>query len=92
MNNTCTDKCAWYKKYKQGERCPFYVETVWNPNNGDGRPTVVKDCAPKRSVLLQMEAHNQMIGLQAASEQERNKIHNILEVVAAATDQPKLLK
>jgi hypothetical protein len=72
-NNTCHDKCKFWRKYK--ENCPFYLETTWKPPEDavDPTPQVVKDCSPKRSVLLQMAMSNMLLGLLQANEEYRNR-------------------
>jgi hypothetical protein len=89
MKATCTEACAWYKKYKKGTRCPFYLETVWN--NEDGTTKIVKDCSHKRAVLLAMEAHNERIGLHKAFNQQRNRTAELLDVIAKSTPETKYI-
>ncbi len=77
--DTCSKNCVFYEKYK--ERCPHYIQTVWTDKK-QAQPTVINDCAPKRAVILQTDAFNRMLGLQRASEQERNLQHGMLTVMA----------
>jgi hypothetical protein len=73
LKHTCKVTCKFWKKYKHD--CPFYLETVWRPpaDATNGTPVVIKDCAPKRSVLLQMASNNALLGLQQANEEYRNR-------------------
>jgi hypothetical protein len=45
-------------------------------------PKTVNDCSHKRGLILQIEAFNRMLGLQQASESERNTQHKLLIAVA----------
>lgn len=78
-DDTCNPKCKFWKKYK--ESCPFFIETTWTPVQGDGQAKTHKDCAPKRSVLLQMEMFNTIGGLHRASNQERNSHNRVLKTL-----------
>lgn len=82
VSNTCTEECAFYKKYmKPGKStCPFFIETTW-VNQEKTQPTIIKDCAPKRSVLMQSEAFHRMIGLQSSFEEQRNKFGTNTDVI-----------
>ena len=62
------------------QNCPFFINTTW-VNEQSSQPKVVNDCAPKRSVMLQMEAFNRMQGLQMSFEQQRNKTGKHTEII-----------
>lgn len=75
MEDTCQKECVFYEKYMNREKntiCPFAVQTTWL-NEKDGQPKVVQDCAPKRSVIMQTEMFNRLLGLQIDYEEQRNK-------------------
>jgi hypothetical protein len=76
MESTCTKDCKFWKKYK--DKCPFYIQTTWS-KDGEPTPRVVEDCTPKRSMILIMEMSNRFLGLQQATEQERNMQHRVVE-------------
>lgn len=90
--DTCHDKCPFWKKYK--ENCPHFLKTTWTPHDSAGTPVIMNDCAPKRSVLMQMELTNRVLGLQHDVEEERNALHANLMVLAqmaqAPIDVPKI--
>ena len=48
-----------------------------------GTPTLIKDCAPRRTFLMIQELYNRMIGIQQAQEQQRDE--NIWVQVVAET-------
>ena len=90
VQDTCTTKCKFWKKYK--ENCPFFMETLWAPHEGSSQPKTVKDCAPKRSLILQMETFAMIQGLHTASNQERNLQHNVLTALSIMAPDNPLLK
>ena len=75
MKDTCTDDCKFWKKYK--DKCPNYIETTWTSE--DNIPSVFKDCAPKRNVIMTMDLMNKFNGLQVAVEQDRNMQHRVVQ-------------
>ncbi len=77
--DTCQKSCVYYKKYK--ENCPHFIQTMWGDTKSV-QPKIINDCAPKRAVILQIDAFNRMLGLQKAHEQERNLQHGMLKVMA----------
>jgi hypothetical protein len=82
VTDTCTEECAFYKKYmKPGKsQCPFYIGTTW-VNEENTQPKIVNDCAPKRSVIMQTETFNRMLGLQISFEEQRNKFGTNTDVI-----------
>jgi hypothetical protein len=46
-------------------------------------PFYLNDCAPKRSLFLQIEAFNRMLGVQQSFEEERNFQHDNLQLIMA---------
>jgi hypothetical protein len=94
IEDTCTKTCAYYKKYKMGgdrKICPHYMITTWASKERTV-PKTVNDCSHKRGLILQIEAFNRMLGLQQASESERNTQHKLLIAVAeVAKHTPALL-
>lgn len=63
---------------KKCEDCPFYVESWWQ--SVDQPPKLIKDCFPKRSLLIQQESINRCLALQSANEQQRNEFRALAEV------------
>jgi hypothetical protein len=82
----CADDCKFVKaKFcKSCKDCPFYVETWWQPK--DGAPKLVRDCFPKRSILLQAEMVNRSLATQSANEQTRNEIHILADIFKKSMD------
>jgi hypothetical protein len=81
VKDTHTNECPCYKKYlKKGKNtCPYYMETIWRSDEEGAQTKVVKDCAPKRTLLIMMELSNRLLGVQQAAEQERNTQHKVLQ-------------
>ena len=73
MQGTC--ELCWMMK--QG-RCPNYLESWWTPKDG-GTPILVKDCAPKRSLVMLQELSNRVESLQKELNQVRNADHKLRE-------------
>jgi hypothetical protein len=73
VTDTCIKNCVFFEKYMQdGNNCPFYMQTTWLDEKS-GQPKICNDCAPKRSLMLQVEDFNRMQGLQRAFDEQRNK-------------------
>jgi hypothetical protein len=77
MENTCNEKCHLWKKY--GINCPNYIESWWTFEDKK-KPILIKDCAPKRTFLMIQELYNRLVGLQQASEQQRNNAGTIIDL------------
>lgn len=73
MQGTCNEKDCKLFDLIGGtpEQCPNFVQTMWQPDKG--QPVLVRDCAPKRTMIMTQEIYNRLIGLQQASEQQRNE-------------------
>jgi hypothetical protein len=84
MEHTCNqDKCKLFDLLGGTvEQCPNYVEGWWQPD-GENVPILIKDCAPKRSLLLMQNVYNQMINVQQSNEQQRNEATNVTQALAA---------
>lgn len=77
--------------------CPNYVESWWQSK--DGTPKLVKDCYPKRSLLMEQEIINRLLSLQSANEQSRNEFtflsstfRQVIEGLAKANEFQKISK
>ena len=67
--DTCPGRpCPYWKRYK--ENCPFFVEGGWK--TPDGHTYTTKDCAPKRSMILQQQIYDTMIGVHKSHNESRN--------------------
>lgn len=65
MQGTC-DKCWMMKDGK----CPNLIETWWTPHGG--KPELVVDCAPRRTVLMLQELVNRVDSLHTAQDVQRD--------------------
>jgi len=85
MENTCNEKNCKFHELIGGdpEQCPNFVESWWTPKDG-GQPRLVRDCAPKRTMLMVQEHYNRLIGLQEAQEQQRNESAKIIRIFNSA--------
>jgi len=84
MQETCNpDKCKLFQLLGGNpEECPNYVVSWWTPQDGlkKGQPIVVKDCAPKRTLLMIQELMNMNVALQRAEEQQRNESKKVSDL------------
>lgn len=87
MESTCKMSCPFWKKYQHN--CPHYIETTWMPHDESQSPKVIRDCAPKRSLILQLELHSKLEGMIVASNQERNINHQVLVSIHEAIELQK---
>jgi hypothetical protein len=74
MEGTCSYKdCKIYKKLKlkSPDECPNYVESWWAEDGKD--PKLIRDCLPKRLLLMMQDFHERMIGMQSDIEKMRNE-------------------
>ena len=74
-----TCKVAKRLKLKDRSECPNYLENIFVTTKGE--KVTVHDCAPVRSMLMMQDLHNQIIGLQKVSEQQRNRVDLVLNLV-----------
>lgn len=51
--------------------CPNYIENWWTKPGK--KPALVKDCAPKRSLMMLQDIHNAFVSSQQAFEKFRNE-------------------
>ncbi len=94
MENTCNyPDCGFAKfhKFKKPDQCPNYLENWFRTNapGADQTPKLVRDCAPRRTLIMIQELYNRDIGVQQALEQQRNvtfkvvsKFNQILDLTA----------
>lgn len=71
VNDTACKDCP-FKKMGMSE-CPNYIETFWHEKNNP-QPKLVKDCAPKRTLLMLQEMYTRMFGIQQQINQAENAI------------------
>lgn len=73
MQDTCNyDECKLFDLLGGTvDQCPNFIESWWTPES-DGKPILIKDCAPRRTFLMIQDLSNRLVGVQKASEQSRN--------------------
>ena len=71
VNDTACKQCPY--KEKGFKECPNYIETIWQ-EEGNPQPKIVKDCAPRRSLLLLQELCNKSFALQKQTSQMEGEI------------------
>lgn len=84
MQETCDpEKCKLYLLLGgDPSECPNFVESWWTPQDGlkKGAPVMIKDCAPKRTLLMIQELMNMNVSLQKAQEQQRNESNKVSNI------------
>lgn len=74
VQDTCRkEKCPLYREH--GRECPLLVENFWT--NQDGVKSKTDDCAPVRSMLMQMDQHNRSLAVQKSNEELRNQVGSL---------------
>lgn len=63
MENThCGDECPY--KQMGFKKCPNELESWWESSEKGSAPKLVKDCAPKRMLIMMQQLYNRMDGVQ----------------------------
>ena len=83
MNDTACADCP-FKKMGFSE-CPNYIETLWH-EQGNPQPKIVKDCAPKRSLLMLHELYNRTFALQQQTSQTEKELGELRASVTKLFD------
>ncbi|MES2409031.1 MAG: hypothetical protein V4509_01880 [Patescibacteria group bacterium] len=91
MKDTACENCPFKKM--GFEQCPNYIETLWHQKD-ESQPVIIKDCAPKRSLLMVQELYNRTFALQQQINQSetemgqmRGAITKLYEVIQYVEDQ-----
>jgi hypothetical protein len=71
VNDTACENCPF--KEMGFKTCPNYIETFWQ-EQGNPQPKIVKDCSPKRTLLMLQELYNRFFGLQQQVSQAEGAI------------------
>lgn len=90
MEGTCeTLNCALFNLLGgKPEQCPNFIETVWVSDKGEKK--LVRDCAPKRTLLMVQDLYNRQVGLQKAQEEMRNSFQYTGEALTRFVKEMKL--
>jgi hypothetical protein len=71
MKDTACENCPFKKM--GFDQCPNYIETLWHEKD-NAQPVIVKDCAPKRTLLMMQELYGRTFALQQQINQAENEI------------------
>lgn len=73
MQDTCfPEKCKLFNLLgSPAEQCPNYIETSWR--NEKGEVILIKDCSPRRILIMLQTISNNSISLQKAVEEGREQ-------------------
>lgn len=90
MKDTACENCPF--KEQGFKECPNYIETLWH-KQGEPQPVIVKDCSPKRTLLMLHELHGRTFSLQQQINQAENQIlslnGNFNKMITAIQQFPK---
>jgi len=76
LKDTCNyGECYFGQLLDSLDHCPFFQKFGWQGENGVYE---TKDCSPRRNAFMVQELFNRLIGVQKASEQERNAVHALV--------------
>jgi hypothetical protein len=94
MKDTACENCPFKKM--GFDQCPNYIETLWHEKD-NAQPVIIKDCAPKRTLLMVQELYNRTYGLQvqiSQGEKEigemRTAVTRLLEMIKYMEDQKQI--
>jgi len=83
--NTCFEECRFRdKKGKYKKTCPDYMELSWTSDSSE--VCITEDCAKRRTLLMLLGFDARMIGVQQASEEERNSNHKVVDKLVEIVD------
>lgn len=82
-DTTCGCDCPLVKSgiCKSDRECPNFLESWWQEGE-NGKPTLIKDCAPRRVLIQQGEMRHALIGVQASICELREKISSLISIFA----------
>jgi hypothetical protein len=88
MKDTCdSENCGWLKFIGgRAEDCPNFVLTVWHSEE-DKETKSVRDCAPRRTLLVVMDMLSSNIATRQSNEELRNKNEKTLLVLRSIIQQ-----
>lgn len=94
VRDTACENCPF--KSMGHDECPNYIETLWH-EQGNTQPRIVKDCAPKRTLLMLQELHSKVFALQQQVVQQegqilefRSGISQLFSTIKTIEDEKKL--
>lgn len=77
-NTSCGNECPFYKQgfCNSEKECPNYIEMWWEEGQTQTKK-LVKDCSPKRQLIINMQLQNQILCLQQALTEMRNESQKV---------------
>jgi len=77
-DTNCGENCAFFKSgfCLNEKECPNYTETIWE-EAATGKTKVVKDCAPKRTMMEQQRAINSITAMHGAFQKLKEKVESL---------------
>lgn len=80
-NTSCGDNCPLVKSgaIKSEKDCPNYIENWWQQGEGK-KPTLVQDCAPRRTMLQTCDLGNTLFSVQVTLTELRNQVNTLCNI------------
>ena len=87
MSKNQIDTCNWGDCYfstlfDSQSQCPYFHKLHWMPMDG-GSVYTTNDCSAKKTMMMVQELFTRLIGVQKASEQERNVVHSLVSELSS---------
>jgi len=80
MKDTCDfENCYFGKLFDSPKQCPNYIETGWRDER-TGEHKTLKDCAPKRLMLMVQGLSNDMLALNKINNEQRNESQKVIGI------------
>ena len=92
MDDTrCGDDCCFVKSgfCNKDCECPNYTETIWEEASS-GKTKIVKDCAPKRTMIEQQRMVNSFNAITASNQVLRDKIDKLEGLLLQIINQSRI--
>ena len=88
VESTCLkEKCYIWRE--EGDKCPFYIQTMWRNEEKPSTPSILEDCAHRRKTLLLMDYSNRAIGIQKDYSNQKNIYVDVLKGVGKIVEEMK---
>lgn len=83
-NTNCGENCPFVVNgtCKTDLHCCNYIESWWTEKEG-GKPKLVKDCAPKRTLLMQQDQANYTLNLQQNIDSLKKEVNNLNQMLTS---------
>lgn len=87
-HTSCGNECPLVKSgvCKTEKECCNYVENWWIPNSKE-KPVIIKDCAPKRLLMMQQDQVNYTLNLQQSVNELKEEVKRLSDMLTSLINQ-----